>query len=127
MNECVSRVREAAGGSRPSVRHEGNDGDRADEGRDGSERTQDAGALIPEAEEQERAEQPLGDAEEPAGATDAEDRIEPEDQRTVADIGNQDLGLVLEPFLIAEEQEDDHHRGAEDVIVEIRNCEPPRG
>src|SRR5262245_45233899 len=48
----------------------------------------------------------------PAGASDTENRIHPKNKRAVADIGNQCLRLVLEPFLIAKKEEYDDHRCA---------------
>ena len=44
------------------------------------------------------------EAKKPAGAADAKDRIQPENQWTIADIGNQFLRLIRPPFLIAEEE-----------------------
>src|SRR5262249_4644409 len=84
----------------------------------------------PESGEQQRAEQPFGNAEKPAGPADPEGRVQPEDQRAIADVRNQDLCLVLEPFLITKGQEDQHHRCANEVIVEVfgeqtRPCQDP--
>src|ERR1700730_5983642 len=53
--------------------------------------------------------------------------MQPENQRAVADIRDQYLRFVLEPFLVPEEQEDDDHRGADDVVVEILTREPTSG
>src|SRR5262249_12583535 len=88
---------------------------------------QNAEILVPEAKKQKRTEQPFGNAQEPTGAADAECGVEPEDQWPVADIGDQHLGLVFEPFLVAEEQEDDDHRCADDVVVEVFSGEPAVG
>jgi hypothetical protein len=35
----------------------------------------------------------------------------------VADIWNECLGLVLEPFLVSEEEEDEHHRCGHHMVV----------
>ena len=56
----------------PAIGHERNDRDGRDEREDGAQRAEDAEPLVPEAEEQKSAEQPLGHAEEPACAADAE-------------------------------------------------------
>src|SRR5262245_26446615 len=47
--------------------------------------------------------QPFRNSQKPSGPTDAENRVHPKNKRTVADIGNQCLRLVLKPLLIAEE------------------------
>src|SRR5262249_31229619 len=70
-------------------------------------------------QEQERGDQPFRNAQEPTRAADPEHGIHPENERAVADIGDQHLRLVLPPFLIAEGQEDDHHRCAQQLVVEI--------
>jgi hypothetical protein len=67
----------------------------------------------------QKPERPFGDAQEPARAADAERGIHPPDQRTVADIRDKHPRFVLEPLLVTEEQKDDHHRGANDVVIEI--------
>jgi hypothetical protein len=72
----------------PAIRHKGNDGDRAHERANRSERAQDSQLIIPEAKEQKRTEQPFRNTEEPARSADAKDRIELENQRSVADIGD---------------------------------------
>ena len=70
-------------------------------------------------EEKQGAECPFGSSQKPAGAADSEHRVEPEDEGSVADEGYQHLRLVLEPFLVAEEQKDDDHRSAYEVIVQV--------
>jgi hypothetical protein len=47
------------------------------------------------------------------------ERIKPEDERAIADIRDQPLDLVLEPFLIPKEEENDHHRRTDQVISEV--------
>lgn len=64
-------------------------------------------------------ERPLRDAQEITGAGVAEQWIQPPDQRPVADEGDQSFEFVWKPLLVAEEQKHDHHRGADDVVVEI--------
>jgi hypothetical protein len=81
--------------------------------------SEDAEPLVPEAGEQQGPERPLRDAQEIACAGVAEDGIEPPDQRSVADERDQSLELIRKPLLVAEEEEHDHHRGADDVVVEI--------
>jgi hypothetical protein len=49
--------------------------------------------------EQQRAESPLRNAQKPARSTDTEHGVQPGDERAVADVWNQDLRLVVEPFL----------------------------
>ena len=75
--------------------------------------------FVPEPQEQERAEQPFRNPQEPTRAADAEHRVQPENERAVADVRDQYLCLVLPPFLIAKGQEDDDHRCAQQVIVKI--------
>src|SRR5205807_648431 len=111
--------REASRGDVPALRHEWNDGDCRDEGAGRTERAEDAGPLVPEACEQQGPEGPLRDAEEVAGAGVAEYRIEPPDQRPVVDEGDQSFELVRKPLLVTEEEKHDHHRGPDDVVVEI--------
>src|ERR1700737_3143027 len=111
--------REAACGNIPALRHEGNDGDGRDEGAGRAKGAKNAEPLVPEAREQQTAEGPLGDAEEVAGTRVAEHGIEPPDQRSVADERDQSFKLIRKPLLIAEEEEHDHHRGPDDVVVEI--------
>jgi hypothetical protein len=48
-----------------------------------------------------KAKRPFGNAEKPTGAAEAEDGIEPENQRAIADVRDQDLRLISEPFLVA--------------------------
>jgi hypothetical protein len=40
-------------------------------------------------------------------------------KRAVADERDQRLRLVLEPLLVSEKQEDEHHRRADEVVVKI--------
>src|SRR5215510_12561375 len=62
-------------------------------------------SLIPEAQEQERTEQPFRNTQEPGCPSDAKCGIEPENERSVADKGDQHLSFVLKPLLIAKGQE----------------------
>src|SRR5437899_12687994 len=75
--------------------------------------------FVPEADEDERAEQPLGDSEEPTRAPDAEYWVHPGDERAIADEGNQRLRLVVPPLLIPEEEKDDHHGCAKQMVIEV--------
>jgi hypothetical protein len=109
----------AAGNLIPSVRHERDDRNRRHECRAGCERPEDSRCPVPESPEQKHKNCPLHDAQEYAAATDAEDGIDPENKRTVADVGDQDLSFVLEPFLIPKQQEYDHHRRPNEMVVEI--------
>lgn len=44
----------------------------------------------------------------------------------MTDVRNESLGLVVKPLLVAEEQKNDDHRSADEVVVKIRfqNSEP---
>src|SRR5262249_59410167 len=75
--------------------------------------------FVPEPDEDERAEQPLRDSEEPARAPDAEYRVHPGDERAVADERNQRLRLVVEPLLIPKEEKNDHYGSAKQMVVEV--------
>src|SRR5215471_16660713 len=79
----------------------------------------DSQSLIPEAQEQERAEQPFRNTQEPACPSDAKRGIEPENERSVADIGDQHLSFVLKPLLVAKGQEYEHHRRSDEMIVDV--------
>src|SRR6266850_1289053 len=111
--------RKPAGRRRPAVRHERDDRDGSEEGRAGTEGAENSQSLVPESQEQEQRERPLRHAEKPARAPDAEDGVHPRNQRAVADIGNQHLCLVLEPLLVPEEQEENDHRRANQVVIEV--------
>jgi hypothetical protein len=37
----------------------------------------------------------------------------------MADLRDQSLSLILKPLLITEEQKDDHHRGASEMVIQI--------
>src|SRR5262249_16318319 len=73
------------------------------EGRPG--RTKYSQSLIPEAQEQQRTEQPFRNTQEPGWPSEGECGIEPENERSVADKGDQHLSFVLKPLLIAKGQE----------------------
>src|SRR5262245_50547830 len=103
----------------PSIRHEGNDSDRAHEREGRPDRAKYSQSLIPEAQEQERTEQPIRNTQEPGGPSDAECGIEPENERSVADKGDQHLSLVFKPLLIAKGQEYEHHRRSDEMIVNV--------
>src|SRR5262249_46572153 len=107
-------------GSRiPSIRHEGNDGDRGREREGRPDRAKYSQSLIPEAQEQERTEQPFRNTQEPSCPSDAKCGIEPENERSVADKGDQHLSFVLKPLLIAKGQEYQHHRRSDEMIVNV--------
>src|SRR4029077_7514599 len=84
-----------------------------------TEGTENPCFLFPEATEQECPEQPLGNSQEPSGASDTEHGIHPEDQRAMAYVRDQPLRLVLKPLLITEEEKDDHHRCAGEMVAQI--------
>src|SRR5260370_6495325 len=46
-------------------------------------------------------------------------RLMDADQRTMANVRNQRLRFIFEPFLIPKKQEDDHHRYSNQVIIQI--------
>src|SRR5262245_43698522 len=107
-------------GSRiPSIRHEWNNGDRRHKSQTRTESAENSQSLVPESREQEHANRPFGDSQEPAGSTDTENRVHPENERTVADIWNQHLCLVRPPFLISKKQKHDHHRSAKQVVIKV--------
>src|SRR6516165_11718798 len=101
----VARRRRKSRHRIPAVRHERDDRDCRDEGRGRAEGAEHTDPLVPEAGEQQRAEGPFRDTQEPAGTLVTEQRIEPPDQRAVADEGNEPLGLVGPPLLVTEEEE----------------------
>src|SRR5581483_6158501 len=111
--------RRKSGHGVPTLGHERNDRDGGDEGPGRAERAEDAETLVPVAGEEQRAKGPFRDAEEPARALVAEHGIEPPDQRAVADEGREPRRLIGPPLLVTEEEEHDHHRGTDDVSVEI--------
>src|SRR5262245_38980035 len=55
----------------------------------------------------------------PARSLEAEHRVHPEEQRTVADIRNQHLRLVVEPLLVPKKQEEKDQRASHQVVVEV--------
>src|SRR6185437_9690058 len=111
--------RKAAGGNCPGFGEERNDRDGAHIGRARSEGAEDAELLVPEAEEHDEAEQPFDGPEKIGGAAYAECGIKPEDQRSVADEGDQRMGFIVEPFLATEDEEQDDHRRANEMIVKV--------
>src|SRR5215471_21725293 len=111
--------REPPGRRRPAVRHEGNDGDGSEECRAGAQSSENPESLVPESQEQEQCERPLRQAQEPARSLDAEYGVHPRNQWAVADKWNQHFRLVREPLLVPEEQEENDHRAANEVIVEV--------
>src|SRR5262249_52866027 len=115
----ASHRRKSAGGRSPAVRHEWNDRNGHDERQARARRPESSQGFVPEADEDERAEQPLRDSEEPTRAPDAEYWVHPGDERAVADEGNQGLCLVVPPLLIPEEEKDDHHGCAKEMVIEV--------
>src|SRR5258708_9590283 len=99
----MSTVAPASSRDVPALGHDRNDGDRRDEGASRAEGAKSAEPLVPEACEQQGPERPLRDAQEIAGAGVAKDRIQPPDQRPVADERDQSFELVRKPLLVAEE------------------------
>ena len=74
---------------------------------------------IPEAEEDQCPEQPFRRAEKETRASNPERWDQPEDQRTVADERRNLMSFKTEPLLIAEYEECEDHRGANQAIVKI--------
>ena len=109
----------AAGDRIPAIRHERNDRDRHDESDNRTEGPQDPQLLVPESKKQQRAKRPFGNAQKPARPADAEHRIHPENQRAILNEWNQDLRLVGKPFLVAKSQNEEHHRGPDEMVVEV--------
>src|SRR5262245_43333668 len=93
----------------PSVWHQWNDGNGRNVCSARSESPKDSRLPIPKPPEQKYAKQPFHNTPKPATAANAERRISPPMQGSVADIGHQHLRLVRKPFLIPEQQEYDHH------------------
>jgi hypothetical protein len=52
-------------------------------------------------------------------AANTEHRLHPRNQRSIADIGNENLCLVFKQLLIAKEQKDNKHREAQQMVVEV--------
>src|SRR5262249_4289969 len=94
----ASHRRESAGGRGPAVRHERNDRDGHDERQARAHCPESPDSLVPEADEDQRTKQPLGNSEDPTRAPDAEYGVHPRDERPVADEGNQSLRLVVPPL-----------------------------
>src|SRR5438874_2460595 len=115
----ASHRRKSAGGRSPPVRHEWNDREGHDERQARARRPQSSQGFVPEADEDERTEQPLRNSEEPTRAPDAEYRVHPGDERAVADEGNKRLRLVVQPLLIPEQEEDYHHRCPKQMVIEV--------
>ena len=46
----------------------------------------------------------------------------PGDQRTVGNYGQQSSDLQFEPFVVPEPREDNHHCGAEQVIIDLQEA-----
>src|SRR5262245_54494092 len=115
----ASHRRKSAGGRSPPIRHERNDGHGRDERRAGARRAECAEGFVPEADEDECAEQPLRYSEEPTSTPDAEYGVHPGDERTVADERNQCPSLVVPPLLIPEEEKYDHHRCPKQMVIEV--------
>src|SRR5262249_33645169 len=80
-----------------------------------------------EPEKQQRAECPFGRAQKPACAANSEERDQPEDERTIGDKRLNDLRFVFEPFLVAEHDENEDHRRAHKMEVEVLLQEPGSG
>src|SRR5215469_5457000 len=108
----------------PAIRHEWNDGACCYKAEAGTEGPEDSQFFVPESSEQECAEYPFRNSQEPGRTADAENGVHPENQGAVADVRNQSLRFVLEPFLISKEEEDDHHRGADQVVIEVSLQKP---
>lgn len=68
---------------------------------------------------QECTENPFGNSQEQGGTSDTEHRIHPEGKRAMAYVRDQPLSFIRKPLLIAEKQIDDHHRGAEEMVIQI--------
>src|SRR4030095_820387 len=90
-----------------------------DEGQARARRPESSDGLVPEADEDERTEQPLRDSQEPTRTSDAEYGVHPGDERPVADERNQRLRLVVPPLLIPEEEKDDHHRCPKQMVIDV--------
>src|SRR5262249_4562238 len=121
--------RKAAGRCCPGLGEKRDDRDGSHIGRARSQRTEDAEPLVPESEEHDEAEQPFDGPKKISGSAYAKCRIEPEDRWPVADEGDQRVGLIIEPFLAAEDEEQDDHRRTNEMIVQIASadielCEP---
>jgi hypothetical protein len=54
-----------------------------------------------------------------SGHADAENEVHPGNERTVTNVWDKYLCLVVEPFLIAKKQENDHHRCSQQMVVKI--------
>src|SRR5216684_5618069 len=114
----------AAGRCCPAVRHKRNDRCGTHERRNSAKGAKDARRLVPESYEYQCPKGPFRDAEEPASTSDSENRIHPGDERSVTDVRNERLGLVLEPLLISKEEEYQDHRRAKHVIVDFAVKDP---
>src|SRR3984893_321004 len=108
----------------PAIRQERNNARGTDEGNDRPKRAQDAKPRAPIAKENERAEDRFGRPEEEARAANAEGWEQPEDDRAMADQGDQHLSGVLAPLLDAEGEERKNHRGTNQMTVKTA---PKRG
>src|SRR5260370_409563 len=104
---------------RPTIRHKWNNGACGDKAEAGTERAENSYFLLPESGEQQRPKQPFLNAQKISGPSDAKYGVHPEDQRTMANVRNQRLRFIFEPFLIPKKQEDDHHRCSNQVIIQI--------
>src|SRR5262249_23646730 len=103
----------------PAIGHEGDDRDGSYHCEHATESAEHTGFLVPESPEQERGKHPFRSSEKPARSASPENRVQPENKRAVADEWDQRFRLVLEPFLVPEEHEDEHHRRTDQVVVEV--------
>src|SRR5262249_38114590 len=82
-------------------------------------RSEQSKLLVPKAQEQQRANDPLGNSQEPAGSANAENRIHPKNERPVTDVRYQNFGFILKPFLITKEHKYNNHGNANYIVIQI--------
>ena len=94
----------------------------------GTKGAEHARFLVPETQEQQRANGPLCGAEKNGCAANTQNRDRPGDKRAMGNDRQQPSDLRFEPFVVAEPREDDHHCGAEQVVIEValQEAERPR-
>src|SRR5262249_10656958 len=111
--------RKSTRGFVPTAWHERNDRDSPDEGCDRECSPESAEPLVPESKKQHHARRPFPCTEEPTGSSVTKDGIHPGNKRAVFKKRDERLHFVIEPLLVAEEQEKHHHGCANQVVIEV--------
>jgi hypothetical protein len=82
------------------------------------------GFRVRESYQYESSKGPFRDSQKPTSTSNSENWIHPGDERSVTDVRNERLSLILEPLLVSEEQEDQDHRSSEHMILDFTAQNP---